>query len=144
MGRFVRFVNNTVDLADPGREGVQHLAHGTGTATGPPALSREGQGWCSPFDGVTRFAGTMELSGVNETLDRRQHAGIRAGIRRYLHDTVAEDEGIECVGMRPANLAPFDPVPAVMPLGDLSRSGIELEGTQFDPRRPRTRGDPPR
>jgi D-amino-acid dehydrogenase len=55
----------------------------------------------SPFDGATRFAGTMELSGVNEILDRRRLAGIRAGIGRYLREPVAEDEGIEWVGMRP-------------------------------------------
>jgi len=55
----------------------------------------------SPFHGATRFAGTMELSGVNETLDRRRLAGIRAGIGRYLRQSVAEDEGVEWVGMRP-------------------------------------------
>jgi len=55
----------------------------------------------SPFDGATRFAGTMELSGVNETLDRRRIAGIRAGIGRYLRQPVNEGEGTEWVGMRP-------------------------------------------
>lgn len=55
----------------------------------------------SPFDGATRFAGTMELSGVNETLDRRRLAGIRAAIGRYLRHPVAEGEGAEWVGMRP-------------------------------------------
>lgn len=55
----------------------------------------------SPFDGATRFAGTMELSGVNETLDRRRIAGIRTGIGRYLRQPVNEGEGIEWVGMRP-------------------------------------------
>ena len=55
----------------------------------------------SPFDGATRFAGTMELSGVNETLDRRRIAGIRAGVARYLRCPVQEGEGTEWVGMRP-------------------------------------------
>jgi D-amino-acid dehydrogenase len=55
----------------------------------------------SPFDGATRFAGTMELSGVNETLDHRRIAGIRAGIARYLRRPVHEGEGTEWVGMRP-------------------------------------------
>ncbi len=55
----------------------------------------------SPFDGATRFAGTMELSGVNETLDRRRIAGIRVGIARYLRQPVNKGEGVEWVGMRP-------------------------------------------
>jgi len=55
----------------------------------------------SPFDGATRFAGTMELSGVNETLDRRRIVGLRAGIGRYLRRPVDEGEGLEWVGMRP-------------------------------------------
>ena len=55
----------------------------------------------SPFEGATRFAGTMELSGVNETLDRRRIAGIRAGIARYLRCPVQEGAGTEWVGMRP-------------------------------------------
>ena len=55
----------------------------------------------SPFDGATRFAGTMELSGVNETLDRRRIAGIRAGIGNYLRHPIGEEAGTEWVGMRP-------------------------------------------
>ena len=55
----------------------------------------------SPFNGATRFAGTMELSGVNENLDRRRIVGIRAGIGRYLRQPVEEGDGIEWVGMRP-------------------------------------------
>ena len=73
---------------------------------GEPRLSRplylgEARIGGSPFHGATRFAGTMELSGVNETLDRRRIAGIRAGIARYLRCPVQEGEGTEWVGMRP-------------------------------------------
>ena len=75
-------------------------------ASGDPKLTRplylgEARIGGSPFDGATRFAGTMELSGVNETLDRRRIAGIRAGIARYLRAPVQEGEGTEWVGMRP-------------------------------------------
>lgn len=74
--------------------------------SGDPKLTRplylgEARIGGSPFDGATRFAGTMELSGVNETLDRRRIAGIRAGIARYLRSPVQEGEGTEWVGMRP-------------------------------------------
>jgi D-amino-acid dehydrogenase len=75
-------------------------------ASGEPRLTRplylgEARIGASPFSGATRFAGTMELSGVNETLDRRRIAGIRAGIARYLRRPVQEGEGTEWVGMRP-------------------------------------------
>jgi len=66
-----------------------------------PLYLGEARVGCSPFDGATRFAGTMELSGVNETLDRRRIAGILAGIGRYLRQPVQEGEGLEWVGMRP-------------------------------------------
>jgi D-amino-acid dehydrogenase len=77
------------------------------TLTGAePQLSRplylgEARVGGSPFNGATRFAGTMELSGVNENLDRRRIVGIRAGIGRYLRQPVEEGDGIEWVGMRP-------------------------------------------
>ena len=77
----------------------------TVTGAGPrlvrPLYLGEARVGCSPFAGATRFAGTMELSGVNETLDRRRVAGIRAGIGRYLRQPVKEGEGLEWVGMRP-------------------------------------------
>ncbi len=56
---------------------------------------------CSPFDGAIRFAGTMELSGMNDSLDRRRIVGIRAGVGRYLREPLNEGEGTEWVGMRP-------------------------------------------
>lgn len=68
---------------------------------GRPVYLGEARVGGSPFDGATRFAGTMELSGVNETLDRRRIAGIRAGIRRYLRQPIEKGEGVEWVGMRP-------------------------------------------
>jgi D-amino-acid dehydrogenase len=56
---------------------------------------------CSPFTGATRFAGTMELSGINTVLDRRRIQGIRRGIARYLDTSISPNEGSEWVGMRP-------------------------------------------
>jgi D-amino-acid dehydrogenase len=56
---------------------------------------------CSPFEGAIRFAGTMELSGINTVLDRRRVVGIRAGIGRYFNQPIGEREGSEWVGMRP-------------------------------------------
>ena len=73
---------------------------------GGPSLTRpvylgEARIGCSPFDGAVRFAGTMELSGVNTNLDRRRIVGIRKGIGDYLTRPLGPAEGVEWVGMRP-------------------------------------------
>ncbi|MCC6927742.1 MAG: FAD-dependent oxidoreductase [Gemmatimonadaceae bacterium] len=54
----------------------------------------------TPFDGAVRFAGTMELSGVNERFDARRMTAIRKGIARYLREPLPAG-GTEWVGMRP-------------------------------------------
>ena len=66
-----------------------------------PLYLGEARVGCSPFQGAVRFAGTMELSGINTVLDRRRVVGMRKGIARYLRTPVAPDDGIEWVGMRP-------------------------------------------
>ena len=55
----------------------------------------------SPFEGAVRFAGTMELSGINLDMDPRRIEGLRKGIRRYMRTPPGPDEGTEWVGMRP-------------------------------------------
>ena len=55
----------------------------------------------SPFEGAVRFAGTMELSGINLALDPRRIRGLRQGIGRYMRRPPGPTEGTEWVGMRP-------------------------------------------
>ena len=86
------------------------------TVTGRPApFSRplyldEARLGCSPFVGGYRFAGTMELSGLNDRLVPERITAIRQAARRYL--TLAPDatDGVEWVGMRPLT---SDGVPAI-------------------------------
>ena len=66
-----------------------------------PLYLGEARVGCSPFEGAIRFAGTMELSGVNTVLDRRRIRGIRRGVGRYLNLPMGDSEGTEWVGMRP-------------------------------------------
>ena len=68
---------------------------------------------CTPFDGVTRIAGTMELSGVNERLDRRRLDAIRRGTAPFFQASLDADRGTEWVGMRP--LTP-DGLPIIGPI----------------------------
>jgi D-amino-acid dehydrogenase len=55
----------------------------------------------APFDGALRIAGTLELSGINELLDRRRVEAIRRNAERYLPGLSQAETGTEWVGMRP-------------------------------------------
>jgi D-amino-acid dehydrogenase len=65
---------------------------------------------CSPFDGGYRFAGTMELSGLNDRLVPARIAAIRRAARQYLTLPPDATDGVEWVGMRPLTT---DGVPAI-------------------------------
>ncbi|MDE2794107.1 MAG: FAD-dependent oxidoreductase [Gemmatimonadota bacterium] len=55
----------------------------------------------TPFKGALRFGGTMELSGVNERLDRARVRSLRRVVWRDVDIPEARDGGREWVGMRP-------------------------------------------
>jgi D-amino-acid dehydrogenase len=86
------------------------------TVTGRPSpFSRplyldEARLGCSPFTGGYRFAGTMELSGLNDQLVPERIAAIRRAARRYLTLDPEATDGAEWVGMRPLT---SDGVPAI-------------------------------
>ncbi len=82
-------------------KGYSITVNGGGPRLTRPVYLGEARIGCSPFDGSVRFAGTMELSGINTELDRRRVRGIRKGIGDYLAEPLGEAEGTEWVGMRP-------------------------------------------
>ena len=55
----------------------------------------------TPFEGALRFGGTMELSGVNERLDRARVRSLRRVVERDVDIPEAREGGREWVGMRP-------------------------------------------
>lgn len=76
------------------------------TLAAPPVFSRplylgDVKVGSTPFEGAYRFAGTMELSGINERLDRKRLEGIRRVIGRYFREPVADGASAAWVGMRP-------------------------------------------
>jgi D-amino-acid dehydrogenase len=73
-----------------------------------PLYLEEARLACTPFEDGYRFAGTMELSGINERLVTERISAIRRSAHRYLTLSVGDVTGVEWVGMRP--LAP-DGVP---------------------------------
>ena len=82
-------------------KGYSITIDGPGAAVRRPLYLGEARIGCSPFVGGLRFAGTMELSGVNTVLDQRRIGGMRRGIARYLDLPLGPEEGVEWVGMRP-------------------------------------------
>jgi D-amino-acid dehydrogenase len=82
-------------------KGYSITIEGTAPAFTRPLYLGEARIGCSPFNQSLRFAGTMELSGINTVLDRRRVAGIRRGITRYLDTPIGPHEGNEWVGLRP-------------------------------------------
>jgi D-amino-acid dehydrogenase len=55
----------------------------------------------TPYEGGLRLAGTLELSGINERLDRRRVDAIRRNAEKYLPGVNQGGAGEEWVGMRP-------------------------------------------
>jgi D-amino-acid dehydrogenase len=55
----------------------------------------------TPYEGGLRLAGTMELSGLNERLDRRRVEAVRRNAEKYLPGVNTADGGEEWVGLRP-------------------------------------------
>ncbi len=56
---------------------------------------------CTPFRGAFRIAGSMELSGVNLTLDRKRVLALERAVQRYVPNALAGESREEWVGMRP-------------------------------------------
>lgn len=56
---------------------------------------------CTPMGGGTRFAGTIEFSGINLNMDRRRLESIHRGIPQFLPKYDAGDVALQWVGMRP-------------------------------------------
>lgn len=54
----------------------------------------------SPFDDALRLAGTLELAGIDSSLDRRRVDAIVRGARRYLR-LPERTAGVEWAGLRP-------------------------------------------
>ena len=59
---------------------------------------------CSPFDGALRLAGTLELAGVELSLDRRRLDAITKAATNYLREWKPAKSRLEWAGLRP--LAP--------------------------------------
>jgi D-amino-acid dehydrogenase len=66
-----------------------------------PMYMQEARVAVTPLDGALRVAGTMELSGVNNNLDRRRLTGLKNAASRFMNGWEQGERTVEWVGMRP-------------------------------------------
>lgn len=79
----------------------------TKTATGItyPAILAEAKVAITPMNGFTRFAGTMEIAGINHTINKTRVEAIAQGVNKYFPEvriTGQEKEAAAC-GLRPVS-----------------------------------------
>lgn len=67
---------------------------------------------CSPFDEGIRFAGTLELAGIDETLVQQRLRPLAQAASRYLREWRPLTEPVEWAGLRPL---PADGLPYIGP-----------------------------
>lgn len=75
------------------------------TSVKMPALLMEAKVAVTPMEGFTRFAGTMELSGINHTIRKNRVAAIAKAAQSYYTDLSFEPQDLEnaACGLRPVS-----------------------------------------
>ncbi|SHJ69475.1 NAD(P)/FAD-dependent oxidoreductase [Pseudozobellia thermophila] len=75
------------------------------TGIGLPAILMEANIAVTPMVGFTRFAGTMEFSGLNAVVRKERVAAIAAGAKRFYPevDITEEEKGLARTGLRPVS-----------------------------------------
>ena len=75
------------------------------TGISMPAILMEAKAACTPMNGFTRFAGTMEFSGINSIIRKERVEAIAQAAKRYYPEIeVTEEEKAEAKsGLRPVS-----------------------------------------
>lgn len=70
-----------------------------------PSILAEAKVAITPMNGFTRFAGTMEIAGINHTINKARVDAIADGVNKYfpeIHIT-AEEKAVAACGLRPVS-----------------------------------------
>jgi len=102
-----------VSIRQEAAKGYSITAAGTGTVPRHALYLGEAKVGCSPFDGAVRLAGTLELAGLDVTLNRRRVAAVARAATDYLADWRPESPTLEWAGLRPL---PPDGLPLIGPV----------------------------
>jgi D-amino-acid dehydrogenase len=90
-----------VKIRQEAAKGYSVTASGEGTRPRHALYLGEAKVGCSPFAGGVRLAGTLELAGIDLTLDRRRLAAVSNSASAYLADWRPTDPELEWAGLRP-------------------------------------------
>jgi D-amino-acid dehydrogenase len=82
-------------------KGYSVTAIGRGTRPRHALYMLEAKVGCSPFQGAVRLAGTLELAGIDLSLNRRRIAAVVRAASTYLRDWQPEGVELEWAGLRP-------------------------------------------
>jgi len=99
-----------VRIAQQAAKGYSVTARGAGTAPSRPLYLGEAKVACSPFVDGVRLAGTLELAGVDLSIDRLRLDAVARAAGTYLRDWRPVDPELEWAGLRPL---PADSLPLV-------------------------------
>ena len=82
-------------------KGYSVTAVGRGTRPRHALYMLEAKVGCSPFQGAVRLAGTLELAGIDLSLNRRRIEAVVRAASTYLRDWQPEGVELEWAGLRP-------------------------------------------
>ncbi len=101
-GELLKKINIKLPL-QPGKGYRINVSRPTGISM--PAILMEASMAVSPMKGFTRFAGTMEFSGINTFIRKERVAAIAAGAKRFYPDLAITEEEMNNAktGMRPVS-----------------------------------------
>jgi D-amino-acid dehydrogenase len=99
-----------VRIRQEAAKGYSVTAEGEGTKPRLPLYFGEAKVGCSPFDGGVRLAGTLELAGIDLSVDRRRLDAVARSASTYLRDWRPVRPQLEWAGLRPL---PADSLPLI-------------------------------
>lgn len=99
-----------VRIRQEAAKGYSVTAVGRGTPPRLPLYFGEAKVGCSPFAGGVRLAGTLELAGLDLSIDRRRLAAVSRSASTYLRGWLPERPELEWAGLRPL---PADSLPLI-------------------------------
>lgn len=99
-----------IRIGQEAAKGYSITARGSGTRPTRPLYLGEAKVGCSPYDGGVRLAGTLELAGIDLSIDRRRLAAVARAPEAYMKDWRPADPELEWAGLRPI---PADTLPLI-------------------------------
>lgn len=100
-------------LAMEAAKGYSVTAPAAGAVPARPLYLTEAKTAVTPFDGALRFAGTLELAGLDLSVNRRRLDAVVDSIGAYVEGVALAGARVEWAGLRPM---PADGLPLVGPL----------------------------